>query len=58
MDLELWLAFVGAYTVNSIIPGPSVLVVIGQAPTRGASAALFCIPGDVLGGIFPAPKPG
>lgn len=51
MRVELWLAFVAAYTVISVIPGPSVFMVIGQALTRGTSAAFLCIIGDVLGGI-------
>lgn len=51
MSLELWLAFVAAYTVLSVIPGPSVLMVTSLALTRGTSAALFCILGDLLGGV-------
>lgn len=52
MKFELWLAFVAAYTVISIIPGPSVFMVIGQALTRGTKAAFLCILGDIVGGFF------
>lgn len=51
MKLELWLAFVATYTVISIIPGPSVLLVIGQALSRGTKAAFLCILGELAGGV-------
>lgn len=51
MNFELWLAFVVAYTVISLIPGPSVLLVTGQALTKGTRAAFVCISGELLGGI-------
>lgn len=51
MNFELWLAFVAAYTLISLIPGPSVFMIMSQALTSGRSAAFFCIFGDVLGGI-------
>lgn len=43
MKFELWLAFVATYTVISITPGPSVLLVTGQALSRGTKAAFLCI---------------
>lgn len=49
--MELWLAFVATYSVISIIPGPSVFMVTGQALTRGAKAAFLCILGELAGGI-------
>jgi hypothetical protein len=52
VKFELWLAFVAAYTVISIIPGPSVFMVTGQALTRGIKAAFLCILGDIVGGFF------
>lgn len=52
MDIELWLAFVAAYTVVSLIPGPSVFMVTAFALTRGTRAAFWCILGDVIGGFF------
>ncbi len=41
MSIEVWLAFVVASSVLTIIPGPCVLLVVSQALTRGMSAALF-----------------
>ncbi len=52
LNLDLWLAFVAAYTVISFIPGPSVFMVTGQALSHGLSAAFLCILGDVLGGVL------
>lgn len=51
MNFELWLAFVATYTVISIIPGPSVLMVTGQALSRGSKAAFLCILGELAGGV-------
>ena len=51
MNFETWLTFVVAYTVISLIPGPSVLLVTGQALTKGTRAAFVCILGELLGGI-------
>jgi len=52
MALDLWIAFVITYTVISLIPGPSVLMVVSQAISFGTRAALLCIVGDLLGGGF------
>lgn len=51
MSIEVWLAYVAAYTVLSLIPGPSVLMVIGQSLSKGLGGAFYCIFGDLLGGI-------
>ncbi len=51
MEIQTWLAFVSATFVLSLIPGPSVLVVTGQAITYGRRSALICILGEVLGGV-------
>lgn len=51
MDFETWLAFTTACIVLTLIPGPSVLLVIGQSLTRGKGAAMMCILGDVIGSI-------
>lgn len=48
MKLEIWLAFIAANAVLTLIPGPSVLLVVSQAITRGKKVALMCIAGDVL----------
>lgn len=51
MSIGVWLAYVAAFTLLSLIPGPSVFMVIGQSLSRGLGAAFFCIVGDLLGGI-------
>ncbi len=51
MELQLWLAFVATYTVISIIPGPSVLVITGVALSRGTKAAFQCVAGELVGGV-------
>ena len=51
MSVEVWLAYVAAYSVISLIPGPSVFMVLGQSLSRGLGAALYCIAGDLLEGI-------
>ncbi|MDB6181239.1 LysE family translocator [Paracoccus fistulariae] len=50
MPVENWIAYALAYTILSVIPGPSVLMVISQALSRGKRAAMACIMGDVAGG--------
>lgn len=52
MPFENWIAYVIAYAVISIIPGPSVFMVIGQALSRGTRAAMTCIAGDLAGGVI------
>ena len=52
MSLELWLAYIVAFAILSLIPGPSVLLVVSQALTRGTSAALLCIVGNLLAGVL------
>jgi len=52
MTIENWIAYAIAYAVISIIPGPSVFMVIGQALSRGTRAAVACIAGDLAGGII------
>ncbi|MCV6598387.1 MAG: LysE family translocator [Mangrovicoccus sp.] len=51
MSFDSWLAYVAAYAVLSLIPGPSVFMVLGQSLSRGLRAAFHCILGDLLGGI-------
>ncbi|MEM1150184.1 MAG: LysE family translocator [Pseudomonadota bacterium] len=51
MSFQVWLAYVATFTLLSLIPGPSVFMVIGQSLSRGIGAAFFCIVGDLLGGI-------
>ncbi|MEH6631765.1 MAG: LysE family translocator [Halopseudomonas aestusnigri] len=52
MSFELWLAFVVACTVVTLVPGPCVLLLIGQALSRGITAAFSSIAGILLGDIF------
>lgn len=52
MSFEIWLAFVAACTVLTLIPGPSVLLVVSLTITRGLPAALICILGDMLASVF------
>ncbi len=51
MSFESWLAYFFAYLIISLLPGPSVLMVVGQALTKGRRAALICVLGDVAGGL-------
>lgn len=51
MTVDNLIAYAIAIAVISIIPGPSVFMVIGQALSRGTRAAMACIAGDVAGGI-------
>ncbi|KAA5606550.1 LysE family translocator [Roseospira marina] len=51
MALDTWIAFTIACVVLTVIPGPSVMLVIAQALTRGRTAAVMCILGDVVGSI-------
>ncbi|MFN3276125.1 MAG: LysE family translocator [Paracoccus sp. (in: a-proteobacteria)] len=52
MPLDSWIAYVITFAVISLIPGPSVFMVIGQSLSRGPQAALACIIGDLLGGVI------
>jgi homoserine/homoserine lactone efflux protein len=51
MSLDVWLAYVAAVTVLSLIPGPSVFMAISQSLSKGLSASMFSILGNLLGGI-------
>lgn len=51
MDIEVWITYVTAFTILSLVPGPSVFMVIGQSLSKGVSAAFYCIAGDLLGGV-------
>lgn len=52
MDFNIWLTFTIASSIISMIPGPSVFTVISQSISFGLKAAVFCIIGDVIGGII------
>ncbi len=51
MSLELWLAFVAASTALLMIPGPTVLLVLSYALSRGRAVALSCAAGVALGDL-------
>lgn len=51
MNIEVWTTYVAAFTILSLIPGPSVFMVIGQSLSQGLGAAFYCIAGDLLGGV-------
>lgn len=51
MSLELWLAFVVASTVLLVIPGPTILLVIGHGLAHGPRATLPTVLGVTLGDV-------
>lgn len=51
MTLETWFAYMSATLALSIIPGPSVLVIVAHTLSRGLRAAMVCMGGEILGGI-------
>lgn len=51
MSFETWLSYIAAYTLISLLPGPSVFMVIGQSLSHGLRAAMCCVLGDIVGGI-------
>ncbi len=51
MSLDIWLTYVAAVTILSVIPGPSVFMAIGQSLSKGLVASFFSIFGNLIGGI-------
>lgn len=51
MSIEIWLAFVVATVVFCIIPGPTVILVIGQAVTYGKKSVLPLVAGVLAGDL-------
>ena len=49
MNFETWVTYIVACAVLSAIPGPSVLLITGQALTKGLRAAFICLAGETLG---------
>lgn len=49
MPIELWLAFVAASAVLLVIPGPTILTVIGYAITHGRRARIPVVAAVALG---------
>ncbi|GAA6202385.1 hypothetical protein NBRC116599_36110 [Aquicoccus sp. SU-CL01552] len=51
MSFDLWLAFVAASTVLLLIPGPTILLVLSYALSKGRSVALASAAGVALGDL-------
>ncbi|MEI4263229.1 LysE family translocator [Roseovarius sp. D0-M9] len=51
MSLDLWLAFVAASTALLLIPGPTVLLVLSYALSKGRGVALASAGGVALGDL-------
>ena len=51
MNTTIWLAFVGAATAMLLIPGPTILLVIGQSLGGGRRNALPLVAGVALGDL-------
>lgn len=51
LDIQLWLAFALSFFLLSVIPGPSVVMVVSQAMLHGRRAGLICVLGDLAGGL-------
>jgi len=49
MPFEIWLAYVAACTAILVIPGPTVMLIVGYALRGGRSTAWATVPGVVLG---------
>lgn len=52
MPIENWIAYAIATELILIIPGPSVLLVVGYALSRGQGAGLKCVLGCSTGAAF------
>ena len=52
MPLDLWLAFVAASTALLLIPGPTVLMVLSYALSKGRSVAVASAAGVALGDLI------
>ncbi|MEM9577098.1 MAG: LysE family translocator [Pseudomonadota bacterium] len=52
MPFEIWLAFVAASTALLLIPGPTVLLVLSYALSKGRSVALASSAGVALGDLI------
>lgn len=51
MSFQTWLAFVAAASLMLLVPGPTILLVIGQALGAGRRAALALVAGVALGDL-------
>lgn len=48
MLMQSWLAYLAACLLLTLIPGPSVLMVVGHSLTRSLRSALFCVAGNLI----------
>lgn len=49
VDLHTWLGFVAAAAVLLVIPGPTIILVVSYALSRGRRSAFATVPGVALG---------
>lgn len=49
MTIEVWLAFIAVVLVFALIPGPTVILVVGQAITHGKKSVLPLVTGVLCG---------
>lgn len=52
MSFETWVAYLIANIVLTLIPGPSVMLVVGLSLTRGLKSALTSILGDMFASVI------
>ncbi|TPW26937.1 LysE family translocator [Pararhizobium mangrovi] len=52
MEIQVWLAFVGAAALLLVVPGPTVLLVLGYALSQGRTVALATVAGVALGDLL------
>ena len=52
MSFETWLAFAVAASIIILIPGPTVMMLVGYGLARGRGIALFTMPGVALGNLL------
>ena len=49
MTIEIWLTFVAVVVVFAVIPGPTVILVVGQAISHGKKSVIPLVSGVLLG---------
>jgi threonine/homoserine/homoserine lactone efflux protein len=49
MTFEVWIAFISVVLVFALIPGPTVILVVGQAMTHGKKSVIPLVSGVLLG---------
>ena len=51
MNIEIWIAYTLAATIILVIPGPTIILVVGQAITHGRTSVSPLVAGVVLGDL-------